>query len=337
MCVKLNPQMEREKKTVFVGLDVMKFVCALLVVFLHTYNHDWGDVGEWIHMNLSPIGVPFFFIVSGFLYMGKLQDSQDKSRDYFLHYLRRVFYMYLFWSTITLPVAWINIEVAHGDYSLFMKLLYIIRCFFFTGSIGIYWYILALVYNCIIFFYAMKWNMMKVLYVLSVVLFIIGVLYDGGMIRETLLGKVIHVIIGSERNFLNVGLFYMCVGAIMVENKKLLCINIHVLCLLLLLCLVLSSYMNSISSYRIMQAPLAFLLFVFALRTNMTTLSGVSLKMRQWSTAIYFGHFPFILLFDYYLKRGTIIDYPVSILFALALYYVIKKISPERLTVIAYG
>ena len=53
---------------IYVGVDLMKLICALLIVFMHTYNHDWGVVGEWIHTTLTPIGVPFFFIVSGFLY-----------------------------------------------------------------------------------------------------------------------------------------------------------------------------------------------------------------------------------------------------------------------------
>lgn len=330
-------KMETKQKVVYVGLDVMKFVCALLVVFLHTYNHDWGVVGEWVHTNLSPIGVPFFFIVSGFLYMSKLQDSGENSRGYFRHYLKRVSFMYFFWSIITLPVAWMNVSIAHSDYSLVLKAIYLVRCFFLTGSIGIYWYILALVYNSIIIFYALKWHKMFLLYVVSSVFFIIGVLYDGGMIRDTLLGHFIHVFIGSERNFLNVGLFYMCVGTFMAECKKLLYINISVLCLLLLVCLVLSSYMNAVSSYRIMQAPLAMLLFVYALRAKMTMLAGVSLKMRQWSTALYFGHFPFILCFDYYLKRNSIIDVPMAVLFSLVLFYLIYKISPNRLAKIAYG
>lgn len=327
--------MKTEHKSVYVGLDVMKLLCALLVVYLHTYNHDWGTIGEWIHVNLSPIGVPFFFIVSGFLYMGKLRDSKDKPKDYFLHYLKRVAYMYIFWSVITLPVAWMNIESAHAEYGFLMKLLYIIRCLFFTGSIGIYWYILALVYNSIILFYAMKWHKMKLLYVLSCVFFILGVLYDGGILRETLYGKIIHVVFGSERNFFNVGLFYMCVGAFMVECK--IKWNKYVLCLLLLMCLMKSSYMHVVSSYRIMQAPLAILLFIFALQLKFTFSTVVSLKLRQWSTALYLGHFPFILCFDYYLRRGSIIDVPISIIFSLATFYVITKLSPNKLAKIAYG
>lgn len=329
--------MKTEHKSVYVGLDVMKLLCALLVVYLHTYNHDWGTIGEWIHVNLSPIGVPFFFIVSGFLYMGKLRDSKDEPKDYFLHYLKRVAYMYIFWSVITLPVAWMNIEAAHAEYGFLMKLLYIVRCFFLTGSVGIYWYILALVYNSVIIFYAVKWRKMWVLCVVALVLFIIGVLYDGGMLKETLLGKVIHIGVGSERNFLNVGLFYMCVGAFMVECRKLMSISIYLLCLLLLVCLVASSYMNAASSYRVMQAPLAILFFVFAVRAKMPKLASVSLKMRQWSTALYLGHFPFILCFDYYLKRGSMIDIPMAIFFSLVLFYVINRVSPNRIVRIAYG
>lgn len=330
-----NVRMEKRKKSIYVGLDVMKFFCALLIVFTHTYNHDWGVFGEWIYSNLTPMGVPFFFIVSGFLYTSKLQSTGEEKKEYCSRYLNRVVCMYIFWSVITLPVAWMNINVAHGDYSFLMKLLYIVRCFFLTGSIGIYWYILALVYNSVIIFYMMKWNKMKVLYIVSFMFFIMGVLYDGGMLKDTFLGNAIHIVIGSERNFLNVGLFYMCIGACLVKFRNTL--NLYFLCSLFITSLLISSYMHVVSSYRIMQAPLAILLFMLAMRLKLGLSTGASLMMRQWSTALYLGHFPFILCFDYYLKRGSMIDLPISILFSLVLFYVIKIISPNRLAIIAYG
>ena len=331
----INVKVITIKNPVFVGIDVMKFISALLVVYLHTYNHDWGTVGEWIHINLSPIGVPFFFIVSGFLYMNKLQEAGENKKDYFLHYLKRVVYMYIWWSVITLPVAWMNIEIAHGDYSFFMKLLYIVRCFFLTGSLGIYWYILALIYNSMILFYAIKWHKMNMLYVLSCLFFMIGILYNGGTIRDTFLGELIYVVIGSERNFLNVGLFYMCVGVFMAKNK--LSLPQYIIYPLLILCLVMSSYMNQMSSYRIIQVPLAIVLFMLAISGNFEKFASFSLKMRQWSTALYLGHFPLILVFDYYLRRSSIIDVPVSIFFSLVLFYVIYKSIPSRYVKIIYG
>ena len=86
-----------------------------------------------------------------------------------------------------------------------------------------------------------------------------------------------------------------------------------------------------------MQAPLAIVLFMLAMSGNYGKFAMVSLKMRQWSTALYLGHFPFILVFDYYLRRGSIIDVPVSILFSLVLFYVIYQIFPSRYVKTIYG
>ena len=332
----MNNHTEKEvvQNPIYSGLDVMKLVCAFLIVYTHTYNHDFGEIGEWVHANLSPVGVPFFFIASGYLYGKGLQKS-GYSKAYLLHYLKRVLGMYVFWSVLTLPVAWINISIAHSDYGVLMKVIYIVRCFFFTGSLGIYWYVLALIYNSILMFYAHKWGRCSLLFFFSLIFFIVGVLYNGGGLRETFLGTFIHVVVGSERNALNVGLFYMCIGMLLWKRQS--NVNQTLLWGLIVMSLVIKTFLNKITTYEIMQAPIAIVLFLIAIQNNWVNNWCLSLGMRKWSTAIYFGHFPFILLFDYYLKRGTIIDYPVSILFALALYYVIKKISPDRLTVIAYG
>lgn len=332
----MNDQEKNEavQNPVYRGLDVMKFVCAFLIVYIHTYNHDLGMIGEWVYTNLSPVGVPFFFIVSGYLYTKGLQNS-GYSKAYLLHYLKRVFGMYFFWSVLTLPVDWINIGIAHSDYGIFLKIIYIVRCFFFTGSLGIYWYVLALIYNSIFIYYALKWKKCSLLFFFSIVFFIVGVLYDGGWLKETPVGVFIHVVVGSERNALNVGLLYMCVG--MYLWKRQLTVNQIVLWLVMILFLVMETCLNMITTYKIMQAPIAVVLFLIACPNNWIKNERLSLGMRKWSTAIYLGHFPFILMFDYYLKRGTIIDYPVSILFALTLFYVINKVFPKRLTKIAYG
>lgn len=326
--------MERAKNDVLFGIDAMKLLCAFLIVYLHTYNHDWGAVGEWIHVNLSTAGVPFFFIVSGFLYIRGLRNASDM-RDYFHKYLKRVLYMYLFWSIITLPISWMNVCIAHGDYSSLLKIVYIVRCLFFTGSIGIYWYVLALIYNSIIFYYALKWRKINVLYILALFFFIIGVLYVGGGIKDSLVEKVIHVVIGSERNFLNIGLFYMCIGGLIYEKNLILsnrwCI------ILLAICLIVSSLIYSFSPYRIIQLPIAVLLFMWAFQWNLGITKETSLGMRKWSTALYLGHFPFLLVFDYYLKRGTMIDFSLSVVFSLSLFYVLSLLLNQRYVKMIYG
>ena len=325
---------DRGLNDVFVGVDMMKLICALLIVFLHTYNHDWGVVGEWVHTTLSPIGVPFFFIVSGFFYGRGLQKTKVP-KEYVCRYAKRIINMYVFWTVVTLPVAWMNLGIAHADYSVGLKLLYIVRCSFLTGSIGIYWYLLALIYNSVILYYALKWRKESLLYILALVLFVIGVLYDGGLLKGTVVGNIIHVGIGSERNFLNVGLFYMCIG--LFFSKKGVAFSMLVAFMIMVLLLVATTWYNSISSYRIMQAPLAIVLFMLAFKIADEGLLPYSLKMRKWSTAIYLGHFPFILVFDYYLARGTILDFWGAILFSLALYYALSLSVPKRFLKNVYG
>lgn len=322
------------QKKLYGGLDVMKFVCALLIVYMHTYNHDFGIIGEWIWLNLTPIGVPFFFIVSGYLYARGLQSSESP-RNYLFNYLKRVFGMYVFWSLLTLPVAWMNIGIAHSDYGFLMKVLYVFRCFFFTGSLGIYWYVLSLVYNSIIMYYAYKYGKLSFLYILSIVFFVIGVLYQGGCLKETSIGVFIHVVIGSERNALNVGLLYMCIGMFLWNHHY--SVKQPILFFLLVLSIILGTYFNMITSYAPIQVPIAVLLFMLAIQGNWVKHESLSLRMRKWSTALYLGQFPFILVFDYYLKRGSLIDVPLTILFSIVLYYAICFILPNRYVKYIYG
>lgn len=323
-----------KSQELYVGADLMKLICAFLIVFLHTYNHDWGVFGEWVHATLSPIGVPFFFIVSGFFYGKGLQKS-GVSKDYFCRYVKRIFYMYFFWSVMTLPVAWMNLGIAHADYSVELKLLYIVRCFFLTGSIGIYWYLLALIYNSIIIYYAVKWQRETLLYVFALIFFVVGVLYDGGLLKGTIVGTIIHVAVGSERNFLNVGLFYMCIGLLFA--KKFVKFSAVVTFSFFVLMLVAATWYNSVSSYRIMQAPLAVLLFIIAFQYTYAYLLPYSLVMRKLSTAIYLGHFPLILVFDYYLVRGTILDFSLVVVVSLVLFYILLFICPQRILKMIYG
>lgn len=318
----------------YAGVDLLKLICALLIVFMHTYNHDGGTIGEWVYTTLSPIGVPFFFIVSGFFYAKGLQKSSDK-KDYLSRYVKRIIYMYVFWTVVTLPVAWMNLGFAHPDYSVAYKLLYIVRCFFLTGSIGIYWYLLALIYNSVIIYYALRWRKEFLLYALALILFVVGVLYDGGLLKDTLVGDVIHVAVGSERNFLNVGLFYMCIGLLFAKKVVQFPIVVTFLCFVLMI--VAATWYNSVSSYRIMQAPLAVILFIIAFQSTYDRLLPYSLVMRKWSIAIYLGHFPLILLFDYYLVRGTMLDFSFVIVVSMALFYMLSFICPQRIVKMLYG
>ncbi len=319
----------------FQGIDVFKFMCALLIVFMHTYCHDYGQLGKWFHQVITTIAVPYFFIVSGFFFTKGLLRNQD-IKTYRNKYLKRVTLMYIFWSIITLPISWfVVIAKGHPDYSLFMKIIYQLRLFFFTGSIGIYWYILALIYNSIILYVAFKYKKDLILYLASILFFIIGVMYDSPYNDGNVLFESIHVVFGSERNFLNVGLLYMAIGYFIAKHK--LNYNNYFILALIALAIIIRSLEFKYVHTNIGQAFIALFLFLYSLKFYNKYLKDVPKSLRELSTAIYLEQFPFILLFDFYLKKGTLLDFSLTLMFCITLYYLLKKVLPKRYISIIYG
>ena len=243
--------------------------------------------------------------------------------------------MYLIWTVITLPVSWWNISRAHSDYSVLLKIVYLFRTVLLSGTLGIYWYILSLIINSVIFYlvFTKHWDLF--LYVFALVFFIIGLLYNAGLLGNTGLYKLIHIVFGSERNFLNVGLFYMSVGYYIAKKE----INgkVFTFSLMLVVSIVLDSILQSIISVRFMQAFSAFALFNLAKNITVPLNNNLSIEMRKLSTAIYLTHFPVILVFDYYLNKGTIIDFSLVIVFSIALYEVFNILLPQKYIQIIYG
>ena len=323
-------------KKIYPWLDVTKLACAFLIAYMHCYCYDLGGLGLWVRDIVSAVGVPFFFITSGYFFSKGLM-SADNQKRYLKRYVNRIIIIYIVWSVVTIPVAWMNLRFAHPDYEVLMKIAYLIRCFLFVGSLGIYWYLLSLICGTPIIFYFHSKHKTKPLYAAAAVLFIIGILYNSGMLNNTPLYTVIHVIFGSERNFLNVGLFYLCIGYLVGQNEKKLPALPVIYACSLAVSLLIDTYLHNISSLRFMQAFSAFSLFNFCRVLKVNLPDTISLKCRSISTAIYLTHFPLILVFDYYLKRGTWVDFFTVTLISIALYEIVRRILPPKMVKSIYG
>lgn len=321
-------------KKIYCGIDMMKLVCAVLIVYMHTYCWDTGSIGLWIRNELTCVAVPFFFISSGYFYGVGIRRAEDK-KSYFQSYFIRIFKMYVIWTVFSLPAAWYNVSTAHGEYSVILKVFYLIRGFFFTGSIGVYWYLLALLVNSIIFYLMYTKKLEKIVYPLAVLFFGIGVLYAASMLSDTALGKMIYYVFSTERNFLNVGLFYMAIGYFLSDKVINVKADAAAACSLLLL--VIETIADTILPVKFVHAFVAVALFIFAHQIELKPLEKISRRIRKLSTAIYLEHFPFILLFDFYLYRGTLIDFSVTMLFVIGLYLLVSRILPEKWITVIYG
>ncbi len=317
------------EKRILYGLDIYKWLCAFLIVFLHTYNRDWGVLGNWFLNTISSIGVPFFFIVSGYFYAKGLIRT-GFSGDYFLKYFKRLVIMYIAWTIITLPVSWLCVFRGHPDFSLPLKIVYLFRMIFFSGSCGIYWYVLALICCSAIIYFCMKRGWDKVLYIVAAFLFGVGVWYNSPYNNNNIVFQFIHAVFGSERNFFNVGLFYMCIGYFFANNEQVLKIKNVFLCSLFVLSLVLRTWEVNMLHTNLLQAIIAVIVFILAFNTNVVISDDKSLIIRKLSTAMYLLHYPFILLFDFYLRRGSWIDFPVAICFCFIVFYLMIQYFPVK-------
>ena len=319
------------KKT-YKGLDLGKFMCALLVLFLHSYCNDWGIAADWFHDVITPVAVPFFFIVSGFFFGKGLQkrDSKAYTKDYSLRILK----MYVIWSIITLPVAQICIQNRYPDASLLFQIIYSIRLFLLTGSIGIYWYLLSLVICSWIIYFTVKWEKYLFCFCFSAFFFAIGVIYDTPMAKGFAWAEFIHVIWGSERNFLNVGLIYMLIGYFFSTRSEKG--NWGIWMTGLIISTILKTIEWKYFNFHLFQLPMSVFLFLICKNSKMDCTVSNSLKLRKFSTALYLGHFPILLLFDFHLLRGTLIDYTVISILSLTIYFIVCQF-PKQWQQAIYG
>ena len=81
------------------SIDIFRLVCALLVVAIHT--HPFADINEYVGYFctsvLTRIAVPFFFCVSGYYYVEKLEKIGLRA---FKDTSKKILKIYIVWSII---------------------------------------------------------------------------------------------------------------------------------------------------------------------------------------------------------------------------------------------
>lgn len=324
------------KKKIYYGVDFFKLVCAFLIVLMHSYCRDIkGPVGHWMFSLLPQVAVPYFFVVSGFFLTKGMMSHQADVKGYVRKYFIRLFKLYVFWSVATLPLSWMCIEAAHGDYPFYLKCIYLVRMFLISGSLGIYWYILSMLYVTIVFYYCEKYHKIKWMYAIAVLLWIVGLTYDSRYNTGSGIYTFIHVVFSSTRNFLNVGLLYMSVGHYLAKHK----INISLpwTIVIVIVTWILKYYDSALLHVPFGNILIATSLFLLAQKLQMKWLAPYSLHVRKLSTAIYLGQFPFLLVFDFYLLKGTLLDFSLAVLFCVTLYFLVIKFLPKKWADIIYG
>lgn len=140
------------------GIDVCKFVMALLVVWAHTRPlYRINDSLDFLIGNvLCRVTVPFFFVATGFLLEQQIRGGKDGRKEILRRYVRKVLELYLLWTVIYLPVIIWDKFVDSGD-SLLRSTFTTVRDFIFVGSYSHLWYLLAVAVGVSLVYFLRKY------------------------------------------------------------------------------------------------------------------------------------------------------------------------------------
>lgn len=129
------------------GVDLVRFVCALLVVGIHVY--PFGNNGDPVMTELNflsqiwigRVSVPFFLVCAGyFLFRGT--DREPFPMDKVCQYARKLLRLYLMWNLLYSPLILKEILLVHPD-GLGAGMLRFFRDLTLKGSYHHLWYLHA--------------------------------------------------------------------------------------------------------------------------------------------------------------------------------------------------
>lgn len=149
------------------SIDCYKFLCAVMVVFLHTVNITelYGIYNEaktvLYHFTWCINPVEFFFCVSVF-FLFKNGINDEKLRKY----IKRLIKLYIIWSVVYLPSTLIECFSGNSFVYGFFKL---VRRMLILGTSGHLWYVIALIYGLIIMYPIIKANKIRIAWGISIV------------------------------------------------------------------------------------------------------------------------------------------------------------------------
>ena len=209
-----------EKKQ-YCGLDLLKFIMAVLVAARHMIQVFYPAESRWrliIGSWLSNLAVPVFFIIAGFLLFRKIPDTDKKSGWPVVgRYAWRIVKLYLLWCVIYWPIDIFNWY--HGTATIMETLKAYVHSFFFSSTIAQLWYLPALAVAALIVWTGYRAGLkIWMLLVLAGALFVFGCICDNWYFTERAPMKIQEFVwwyapkFVTMRNGLFYGSFYLALG-----------------------------------------------------------------------------------------------------------------------------
>lgn len=166
----------KTKHKLYNGINLLKFVCANLIIIIHVLpfgsNQKYETINFIFQNFIARIAMPIFFISTGFLIYSKVKENKDYNiaKNYSIKLIK----LYLIWSIIYLPLNIIN--YIKNDTSIKDAIINYIQHFLFRGSCVHLWYLTAAAFAVYIISILLKKNIKpKTILIISIILYIIGI------------------------------------------------------------------------------------------------------------------------------------------------------------------
>ena len=153
-------QVTQPKTQIFNCIDLLKFICAILVIIIHIKpfgNVVSKSISDCLNFGLqnylARIAVPFFFVSSGF-FLYKKSSIKDFDITYSIQYIKKLFRLYFTWTIIYLPL--IIRDLLKDEQGINHAILIFFRNSIFTGSFVHLWFIPALIFAVVLVSFLLK-------------------------------------------------------------------------------------------------------------------------------------------------------------------------------------
>lgn len=304
--MKMN-EMSRSEEKNYKLVDLIKFICAFLVIGIHTRQFlSVSDIADRLfYYDVSNYSVPFFYACSGYFLLAK--KSNIKLGDRLKIRIRKVLRLYLVWSLLYIPLTLYGWCI-EGNW----KLSYLFRCLrnFFVGE-NYYswtlWYLNGLIFALLVIKLMLRKYSIGKMAEFGSVLYIIGVVLT--ILREHL--KELPVIIAcpigmyfklflTTRNGLFQSLAFVSIGMQIAEAERFdkLRVSIQNAIVFVLVCAVkvFCSLFGGSDISKLLDLPTFYFMFaVIILECKENRLKGNFYKhLRSTSETMYFIHMCFV-------------------------------------------
>jgi len=211
-----------EKRNLY-GIDLMKFIAAMLVVAGHVrpfLSYSLTLDVFVIHV-LARVTIQFFFMSAGFLLFRKIEfplHGNEKNDKIIFQYCKRVLTLFVIWMGIYTGVAlaYFVSQIGFNYYGFYIF-------YRFLQESSHLWYLSALVIAVLLVYWALHHLSFKKVLILGVILYLIGLFGDAyyGIAGNIGIGGVVKFyleLFNTSRNGIFFGFFFVAMGAYFAKS-----------------------------------------------------------------------------------------------------------------------